>query len=83
MERKNIDPELAMIRAAARTIDDGRARNDLEGARFNLYSSVEAADQGRAVRWLETCRVCAEALEPATRGRVNAALDRIATEVAS
>ena len=80
--RESIDPELAIIRAVARSLD-GPARQALESARFNLFAAAEAGDRALARRWLDACAtILATAdLVPTARATVDRALARIGAEI--
>jgi len=49
--RTNIDAELHMLRSAGRMCD-GRTRQEIEAARFNVYAAFETGDPDAARRWL-------------------------------
>ena len=76
--RASIDPELAILRAVARSLD-GPARQALESARFNLFAAAEAGDAALARRWLDACAVAVATAEiaPAVRGSAERALAHV------
>lgn len=53
--RKDIDPELHILRSAIRSAD-GRERSELETARFQLYAAFEQRDPDAARRWSKALR---------------------------
>lgn len=55
--RAEVDPELHLLRSAARLVQDGRARGEIETARFGMYAAFERQDSDDAARWLRACRV--------------------------
>jgi hypothetical protein len=50
MKAKDTDAEFHVLRSFARAIDDGRTRQDVESARFNLYAAMEGNDLDAARR---------------------------------
>ena len=80
--RESIDPELAIIRTVARSLD-GTARQALESARFNLFAAAEAGDRALARRWLDACFVAVATVDlaPFVRASVDRALARIGAEI--
>lgn len=59
--RKLADPHLAAIRMVTQAMrgdtENGKLGSQLEGARFNLYSSLESEDYDTALNWLNTLEV--------------------------
>lgn len=77
LTRSEIDPELHTIRTLARAAD-GKARQELESARFNLFAAFEARDAALASRWSQALRVALLVLDdPALRAAGLSALDAI------
>ena len=81
MTSNPLDPELHVLRSVARSLD-GRARSELETARFNLWQSLRFDDRADAVRWARACRAALVTL-PDGDGRALAvqALDAIESEL--
>ena len=81
-----IDPELYLLRTVARTLD-GRHRQEIESARFNLYAAFESRDPDTARRWASTLRVGILTMpsdttdERTVRSAALAALDTIDTAI--
>ena len=50
--REHLDPELSTLRSYARSIEDHASRHAAEGARWHVYSALEADHPGEARRWL-------------------------------
>lgn len=76
-----VNAALSTIRAAARSLSDGRARSELEGARFQLYSALERGDAADARAWLDAVRANAIAAGDDVRPLVEAALRTIAAHL--
>ena len=57
------DPELHTLRSIARSTD-GRDRQELESARFNLFAALERGATHEARRWSRALRVALLAYEP-------------------
>lgn len=53
--RSDVDPELHTIRSVVSRAD-GRERQQLESARFNLYAAFESRDPAAARRWASALR---------------------------
>jgi hypothetical protein len=53
--RSEIDPELHVLRSAVRALD-GRERQELETARFNVFAAFEQRDPDAARRWVTAFR---------------------------
>jgi len=64
--RAEVDPELHLLRSAVR-IADGQSRQELESARFNLYSAFEHRDADDARRWAKALRTALLMLECANQ----------------
>lgn len=60
--RAEIDPELHTIRSVVSRAD-GRERQQIESARFNLYAAFEARDADAARRWAAALRAALIAYE--------------------
>ncbi len=54
--RESVDPELSLLRAALRCIDDQKLRASADTARFQLFAALEADDRKLAKRWLNALR---------------------------
>lgn len=76
--RAEIDPELHTIRSVVSRAD-GRERQQIESARFNLYAAFEARDAASAKRWAGALRAALIAYEgpPELQALGLGALDRI------
>lgn len=60
--RSAIDPELHTLRSVVQRAD-GRERQQLESARFNLYAAFEGRDPDAARRWADAVRAALLAYE--------------------
>ena len=79
--RSTCDAQLALIRLAARAIEDKRARHEVEQARFNVYAELETGNNEGARQWLRTLRVAAQAIPDWAGPHVAVALDEIEAEL--
>jgi hypothetical protein len=61
-ERKEVDPELHILRTLARRLADARDRQAMESARYNLYEAFEGKDREGATRWARALRVAVLAI---------------------
>lgn len=77
MSNNKCDAQLALIRLAARTIEDKRARHEVEQARFALFSALAEGDKDAALKWVRTLRVATRAIQDWAGADVAAALDEI------
>lgn len=73
------DPHLATIRAAASSIRgaDPRLANELEAARFRLYTAISQGNVDGARGWLNTVRTTAELAGLMNNDGVAAAVRRL------
>ena len=80
--RLSIDPELHMLRSAARMCD-GRTRQEIESARFNVFAAFQHCDAEGARRWLAALMLSvASATElDIVREEVRTAMARIAQAI--
>lgn len=76
--RTDIDPELHILRSVVR-LADGRPRQEMESARFNLFASFEARDADAARRWVRASRVAMLASASELGDTLQHALDALAT----
>jgi hypothetical protein len=53
--RSDVDPELHILRTLA-SLTEGRDRQALESARFNLYAAFEHSQPAEARRWAKAVR---------------------------
>lgn len=60
--RAEIDPELHTLRSVVSRAD-GRERQQIESARFNLYAAFEGRDAAAARRWASALRAALIAYE--------------------
>ena len=72
-----VNAALSTIRAVARTCADGRARSELEQARFSLWVALEADELDNARGWLAATRANAIAAGEEVRPLVERALATI------
>lgn len=73
----DVDPELHQLRSVARALD-GRDRSEVEGARFNLFASLERGDADAARRWARSVRMALLALGDDHEDRREMGLEAIA-----
>lgn len=77
MTRHPLDPELHILRSLARSLD-GRARSELETARFALWRAIDQGDTAEARRWARACRAVLLTLDDGEARQLGiAALDAI------
>lgn len=69
--------QLALIRLAARRIEDQRARHEVEQARFQLFAALQSHDDDAALQWIRTLRVATRAIGGWADTDVARALDEI------
>lgn len=79
MQRCNA--QLALIRLAARQIEDQRARNEVEQARFQLFAALDLGKDDVALKWLRALRMASKAIPDWADADVAEALDEIEAEV--
>lgn len=58
-----VDPALHVVRSWVQSLD-GRARQQAESARFQLFAAFEAQDSERAEQWLRALRAAFAAYAP-------------------
>ena len=76
--RREIDPELHILRSAVRAAD-GRDRQYIESARFNLYEAFDQGSEPDARRWAKALRAAIMACDDARLGPLKtAALEALA-----
>ena len=79
--RSRCNAQLALVRLAARRIDDQRARHEVEQARFAVFAALESEDDQAVRLWCRTLRVAAQSIPDWAGPEVIEAISEIELEV--